>query len=137
MNVRLRFLLVLFVASLFPQTGSAQTLPTKVRQGIGELLDSVAREEVSVGRIRIDSVAVEDKTLQLFANMNCAYIPFREENVKRIYEGISTLLPGDLANYKLQVRTNGRSIEELIPQALRSKKTRRPKHTLPQPLSLW
>ena len=127
MNVRRQFLLSLLAASLFPHAGGAQGLPTDVRQAIGKFLDTTARKEVSVGRISIDSVAVEGNTLQLFANMNCAYIPFREDNVAEIYQGVSALLPAEFAKYKLQIRTNKRSIEELVPQALRSKKDKKTK----------
>lgn len=125
MNVRLHFLFTLLTASLIPQTGGAQELPTDVRQEIGKFLDATARKEVSVGRIRIDSVAIEENTLQLFANMNCAYIPFREDNVTEIYQGVQALLPAEFSKYNLQIRTNKRSIEELIPQALRSKKDKK------------
>lgn len=127
MNVRLHFLLSLLAASLFPQPGGAQELPTDIRQEIGRFLDATARKEVSVGRINIDSVAIEGNTLQLFANMNCAYIPFREDNVAEIYKGVSALLPAEFGKYKVQIRTNKRSIEELIPQALRSKKDKKAK----------
>lgn len=127
MNVRRHFLLALLTASLFPRTGGAQELPTEIRQEIGRFLDAAARKEVSVGPVKIDSVAVEGNTLQLFANMNCAYIPFREDNVSGIYRGVSALLPLEFAKYKLQIRTNKRSIEELIPQALRSKKDKKAK----------
>lgn len=127
MNVRRHFLLSLLAASLFPHTGGAQELPTDVRQEIGRFLDAAARKEISVGRISIDSVAVEGNTLQLFANMNCAYIPFREDNVAEIYQGVSALLPAEFAKYKLQIRTNKHSIEELVPQALRSKKDKKAK----------
>lgn len=127
MNVRRHFLLSLLAASLFPHTGGAQELPTDVRQEIGRFLDAAARKEISVGRISIDSVAVEGNTLQLFANMNCAYIPFREDNVAEIYQGVSALLPAEFAKYKLQIRTNKHSIEELVPQALRSKTDKKAK----------
>ena len=127
MNVRRYFLLSLLAASLFPHTGGAQELPTDVRQEIGRFLDAAARKEISVGRISIDSVAVEGNTLQLFANMNCAYIPFREDNVAGIYQGVSALLPAEFAKYKLQIRTNRHSIEELVPQTLRSKKDKKTK----------
>lgn len=127
MNVRRCFLLSLLAASLIPKMGGAQELPADIRQEIGNFLDAVARKEVSVGHIKIDSVAVKGHTLQLFANMNCAYIPFREENVAGIYKGVSALLPAEFADYKLQIHTNERSIEELIPQALRSKKDKRAK----------
>ena len=59
MNVRLHFLFTLLTASLIPQTGGAQELSTDVRQKIGKFLDATARKEVSVGRIRIDSVSIE------------------------------------------------------------------------------
>lgn len=127
MNVRRLFLLCLLATSLLPQTGGAQELPTETRQEIGRLLDATARKEISVGRIKIDSVAVEGNTLQLFANMNCAYIPFREDNVANIYKGVSSLLPTEFAKYNLQIRTNNHTIEELIPQALRSKKDKKAK----------
>lgn len=125
MNVRPIFLLSLLTAFLLPRTGSAQELSAEVRQSIGNLLNATAQKEISIGRIQIDSVATEGRTLQLFANMNCAYIPFREENVAEIYKGVSALLPAAFAKYKVQIRTNNHSIEELIPRALRSKKEKR------------
>jgi hypothetical protein len=121
-----RFIL-LAAAFLFPLWGGAQELSTDVRRQIGEYLTRVAREEISVGRIRIDTVTIEGKTVRLFANMNCAYIPFREENVAAIYQGVKALLPSDFAGYDVQIRTNRRAIEELIPQALRSKRDKKAK----------
>lgn len=127
MNVRLLFLLNLLAACLLPQIGGAQELPINVRQNIGLYLDSIAKKEISVGSISIDSVAINAKTLQLFANINCAYIPFREKNVAEIYKGIAHLLPSEFAKYKLEIFTNKHRIEELIPQALLSKKDKKAK----------
>ena len=117
----------LLAAALLPQISNAQELSADVRQKIGDLLDNVALKEISVGRVKIDSVAVEGKTLQLFANMNCAYIPFREDNVAEIYQGVAALLPAEFAKHDLQIWTNKRCIEDLIPQALRSKKDKKAK----------
>lgn len=125
MNARLHYFFTLLTASLLPQLGGAQEFPTDVRQEIGKLLDATARKEVSIGRIKIDSVAIEGKSLQLFANMNCSYIPFREDNVAEIYKEVKTLLPAEFSKYDLQIRTNKHSIEELIPPALRSKKDKK------------
>ncbi|WP_291529303.1 xanthan lyase [Bacteroides sp. UBA939] len=127
MNVRLYFLFILFTASLIPQQGGAQELPTDVRQEIEKLLYATARKEISVGRIRVDSVAIQGNTLQLFANMNLAYTPFREDNVAELYREVKALLPAELSKYDLQIRTNKHSIEELIPQALRNKKDKKSK----------
>ncbi len=115
----------LLAASLFPLAGIAQDLPTDLRQEIGSYLDNVARREVSIGRIKIDSVATKGKTLQLFANINCSDIPFREDNVDEIYRTVKSMLPAEWASYQLEIRTNGRSIEEQIPLALRSKKNKK------------
>ena len=125
MNVRLHFLFSMLVAVLIPHTGGAQELSPEIRQEIGKFLDATARKEVSIGHITIDSVAIKGNALQLFANMNCSYIPFRENNVAEIYQGISALLPAELTKYRLQLHTNKHCIEELIPQALRSKKDKK------------
>ena len=121
----------LFAALLFPQAGNAQELSTDIRQNIGKYLDDIARKEVSIGHIRIDSVAVDGKTLQLFANMSCAYIPFREDNVREIYNGVKRLIPDEFASHKLEIYTNKRRIEELIPQALRNKPDKKAKTFAP------
>ena len=131
MSVRLHFLLSMLATALIPQTGGAQELPTETRREIGKFLDATARKEISVGHITVDSVAINGNTLQLFANMNCSYIPFREDNVAEIYKGINALLPTEFAKYRLQLRTNRHSIEELIPQALRSKKNQKGSYIQP------
>lgn len=125
MRARLHSLSVtlgLLAAVLLPQTGGAQGLSADTRRKIGLFLDSIARKEVSIGSITIDSAVRKGNTLQLFAGVNCSYIPFREENVAEIYKGIRALLPAGYARCDVQLRTGGRSIEELIPHALRTKK---------------
>ena len=126
----------LLAASLLPVVGNAQELSQDIRQQIGTYLDNVAKKEIAVGRVKIDSVAVNGKNLQLFANMNWADFPFREDNVAEIYQGVANILPEEFKGYKLEIRTNNRSIEELVPQSLRSKKDKKakvfnPKETKP------
>lgn len=130
MKRQLKYLLL--AASLLPQVGMAQEVSTDVRQKIGEFLDGIARKEIAVGRVKIDSVAVERKNLQLFANMNCAYIPFREDNVAEIYEGVAALLPAEFAKHHLEIWTNKHRIEEFVPQALRSKRDKKAKTFNPE-----
>ena len=126
----------LLAASLLPVVGNAQELSQDIRQQIGTYLDNVAKKEIAVGRVKIDSVAVNGKNLQLFANMNWADFPFREDNVAEIYQGVANILPAEFKGYKLEIRTNNRTIEELVPQSLRSKKDKKakvfnPKETKP------
>lgn len=118
-------LIALLAAGLFPQTATAQDLSQEVRTAIGRLLDATARKEVSIGKINIDSMALDGKTLTLFANMNASYIPFREDNVTSIYEEVKALLPAEWAGYELEIHTDRHAIEDLIPLAFRSKKEKK------------
>lgn len=124
-------LITLLAAGFFPQAAAAQELSTEVRAAIGRLLDDAARKEISIGRITIDSVAAEGRTLTLFANMNCSYIPFREDNVSGIYEGVKALLPAEFAGYDLRICTDRHAIEELIPLPSAVKRRRRKPARLP------
>lgn len=97
------------------------TLPEEIRAQIGEMLDQEGRRHCTIGKIHIDSVSLAGKRVKLYADMNCAYIPFREENVSAIYSRIQEMMPKELAGRKVTLFTNGRSIEDLIPQATRKK----------------
>jgi hypothetical protein len=133
----IRVFLLLTLSCLSLQGAMSQILPPEVQTGIGDYLTDYSRAAISIGKIKIDSVAIEDRTLLLFANMNCSYIPFREENVEDIYKGVRALLPREYANHNLQLITDKHAIEELIPLALRSKKDKRRKtfsHNVGHPL---
>ena len=99
-------LILLLTAGLFPQAAATQELSKELRSQIGDFLNETARKEISVGKIHIDSVNTEGNDLILFANINCSYIPFRTDNVSKIYQGIKALLPPELAKRKLQIRTD-------------------------------
>ena len=118
-------LLTLLATGFLTQAASAQDLSPEVRVGIGKYLTGVARKEIAVSKINIDSVAVNGKSLILFANSNCSYIPFREDNVAAIYQGVKALLPQEFSAYKLRIQTDRHAIEELIPLALRSRKDKK------------
>lgn len=121
MNAKL-YLIMLLAALLLPQRGNAQDLSADTRRQIGEYLDACAKKEIAVGRVRVDSVHVGKKTLELFANANLADYPFRKENVAAIYQGVAELLPAEYSKLKLQIVTDGRAIEDLIPLMMRDKK---------------
>ena len=121
MNYKCLLFTAVSAFSLMPILGEAQELSTEVRQRIGEFLDTQARQEVSVGKISIDSIDRSGKTLTLYANLNLSYVPLRKENVASIYQGVRRLLPQECSKDELVIRTNNRKIEELIPVALREK----------------
>ena len=110
----------------------AQLLSPDIQKEIGDYLTSFARKEISVGKIKIDSVAVEKKQLQLYANINASYIPFREDNVKEIYQNVRAILPAEFANSNIKIFANKKPIEELVPLALQSKKNKKIKTFSPK-----
>ena len=112
-------------AGLLSESLCAQILSKEIQTKVGDYLNTVARKEISVGKIKIDSVAVEKKQLQLFANGNASYIPFREENVKEIYQNVRAILPAEFANFNIKIFANKKPIEELVPLALQSKKNKK------------
>ena len=119
----------LLIALSLQQGLYAQQLPKNIQEEIGMYLTKVAKETLSVGTIRVDSVSIEKRTLQLFANTNCSYIPFRKENVEQIYSDIRKLLPKELAEYQVQLITDRHCIEDLIPLFYKNKKEKKKTHT--------
>lgn len=118
-------LFALLVAGLFPQAAMAQNVTLEMRSAIANAINAIAQKEISVGKIEIDSVVVTAKKVSLFANYNCSYMPFREENVDRIYKKVRTLLPAELNQHDIHIYTDRHLIEELIPLSLRSKKEKK------------
>lgn len=104
------------------QGSIAQELSPEVRVQIATVLNEVARKEISIGKITIDSAKLQKDELILFANTNCSYIPFRENNVLEIYSRVRTLLTPDFSNCKVKIYADKKAIEDLIPTALRSRK---------------
>ena len=119
------YVLSLFVAGLCCQTTGAQGLSKEVRLAIGGYLTQNSRKNISVGAILIDSVAINKKTIELYANMNCSYIPFREDNVADIYKHIRQLIPSEYTNYEVKLITDKHAVEEFVPFALRNKKDKK------------
>ncbi|MCD8031018.1 MAG: xanthan lyase [Bacteroides sp.] len=119
-----RSLLLLWILSccLPLQQLSAQELPGETLDRISSFLLETARKEIAVHRVTITAHSFEGRTLTLEANRDCSYIPFRKENVKEIYDGIRKLLPAEYASYTLELVTNGKKIEDLIPLAFRNKR---------------
>ena len=122
MNMNKIFSLTLLALLLFPLKGGAQELSQEVRDAINKYLDTEIHKEICVGKIKVDSVAINKKTIELFANKNAADYPFRIDNVNAIYKGVQELLPTEYSNRKLKIYANGKAIEELIPINLREKK---------------
>lgn len=113
----------LFLFFIFNITFAAESpIDKKTTQDISDYLTTYARQDLAIGKIRIDSAKVQKKTITLYANDNCSYIPFREDNVKEIYKQVKSFLPKEYQKYTVRIITDKRLIEDYIP--LNNKKER-------------
>ena len=101
-------------------TVDAQGLNRITKSAIEQFLNESTRQMIVCGKIAIDSVAIKDKTIAIYTNINFSYVPFREDNVKDFYDKVKALLPEEYASYQVEIYTDKRPIEKLIPLAFRS-----------------
>ncbi len=79
-------------------------------------------EWIHVGKIKIDSVRVaeQEKVIRYFFSVPLSYIPVREENCMLIEQSLRNVLPRKARTWKVEVLTNGRRLQELIPNSMRN-----------------
>lgn len=110
-------------ALLLPlQAKSQQEAQAQYLHEIENWLNMKAQEKVAMGPITIDSIAENQQSIRLFANSNCSYFPFREEDVEEIYKKIRQLIPNYNTRQTIQLITDGQPIEQLIPDIYLNKK---------------
>lgn len=119
-------LLALFV-SVQHTTVKAQKLSADVKEVISYRLDTLLRKDLAIGKIMVDSVVVSErkKQVRFYANANCSYVPFRQNNVDDAYRLVKACLPDAYSRYKVELITDGRLIEELIPLYYQNEKAQR------------
>ena len=91
-----------------------------IERNIKERLTDYFGNYVSTARIstpKLDGFYIdyEHKTITVHASESFACQPFRPETVERIYNQIRDLLPGPVHYYRLTIYTDGKPIEELVP----------------------
>lgn len=92
----------------------AQKNPEKL---IADSLTQLAAKHAAVGKITVLqlTISMPDSTLIVTASDALSYIPFRPENVKRIYDMIGNVTRKAYPNFKITCITDKKKIEELIP----------------------
>ncbi len=123
-SIHLHLFLFLCLCSLNGQVKAqetAQKLPKDVSISIGKYLTSVAKTSLAIWSVKIDSTQITGNTVTIYANSDFSYVPFRQENVKNIYDGIRLLLPLEYSKYNLNLITDHHLMEDLIPLSLKDK----------------
>ena len=116
MTLRTRFLLVGMLLTLHV---AAQNYQASIRNYI----DTFSRGDMHIGKPKLQTCEVDDSTQSI--RITCSDIFgeqfFTEESVERVYRDIRRMLPDSLQSYTLTVITDKHAIEDLIPNAVRTR----------------
>lgn len=93
------------------QTGSA-VIRSKVRQHFEQYQGEFDLKTIRVERTDINS---NGRKLDIYLNQNFSYQRFRPDLIESIYSDLRQSLPKDIRNYSLEIHTNGKTIEQLVP----------------------
>lgn len=104
----------------------AQSLERNVEERLQQYLRDYRVENVRIGTCRLDSVRIDHdrRRVDIYANATFGYQPFDRQLTERIYHEVRQLLPGPANYFDLAIHTDGRRIEQLVPNALLPRRER-------------
>lgn len=114
------FLLLIATGTLYT---AAQGLEANVEQRLKDFFTNYETVYAYIGKCKLDRYEVDHnkKQLKVYAGASFGYQPFTPENTEAIYRLLKQSLPGPVNYYDITIYADGKSIEELIPNALRKK----------------
>ncbi len=124
-NSLFRLLCPLLACVSYAGAYGAPQVPEACRQEIARMLTRVTAREVAGGWVRIDRMQASRSRVRIHASIGLSYYPFREQSVEAIYDSVRQLLPPEFRRARIELYTDRRRIEELIPVACRSAAARR------------
>ncbi|HJV78435.1 MAG TPA: hypothetical protein VJ602_08635 [Paludibacter sp.] len=88
---------------------------------ISDSLTVIANNYIRIGRINVSDFYANAKTntVHVAVNDKFGYMPFRPDNVKRIYNAISKVLGRKYSGYAIVCQIENKKIEDLIPNFFR------------------
>ena len=113
MKNRLRYhlLLLLSIATLSIQ---AQSISKETQEAIEKSINDFVQQEISVGKVRIDTLYQQDKAVHIFFNDNLSYYPLRRESITTLKNLVSASIPSEST---IHLYTEGLLLEHLVPKA--------------------
>lgn len=112
--------LLLSASLLISSVAFAQVPSAHTRQEVADMLTRIVKQEVLGGSVKVDRMKAAGDKLEIYASIGLSYYPFREDNVKAMYDSVRMVLPDKYAGYRLSIITDRHNIEELIPTYYRS-----------------
>lgn len=82
---------------------------------ISDSLTAISNSFTSIGRVYVTGFSVKENVLTVKASDKMNFMPFRPDNVKRIYKAISSITARKYSGYTLVCLVDNRKIEDYIP----------------------
>jgi len=89
---------------------------------ISDSLTVIANSYIRIGRVNVVDFYANAKTSTIHVDVNekLAYIPFRPDNVQRIYNAIAKIVGPKYQSYGIVCQVKNKKIEDLIPNLFRT-----------------
>ena len=110
------FLLLCFGWQQAPAAG----VDAVTRREIGRTLSRIVAREVSGGFVRIEGVDASRKRVRIYTSVGLSYYPFREQNLRAMYDSVRAVLPPEYRKASIELYSNKREVRGLIPMAYRT-----------------
>ncbi len=111
----------LFVSLLFALSSvHAAELTRQQRLEVGRTLTRIVGREVSGGYVKVTGARVSRGRVRIETSVGLSYYPFREDNVRAIYDSVRAVLPREYRKARIELYTDRHEITELIPFACRN-----------------
>lgn len=114
------YILLLSVAVFISSVTYAQNFSADTRQDVADVLTRIVKREVLGGSVKVDRMKAAGDKLEIYASIGLSYYPFREDNVKAMYDSVRMTLPTKYADYRISIITDRHRIEEFVPTYYRS-----------------
>jgi hypothetical protein len=106
-----------FAFTFVVASASAQSALSKSEcTAIASKLQSITLKEVAGSYVKVNEVRIRNRKVEVRASAELAYYPMRPESVEHIYDSVRTALPEKFRSYPIKIYSEGKLIEELIPQ---------------------
>lgn len=108
---------ICIVLFIFSEALSISYGQKKPEVQIADSLTLIANSYIRIGRINVLDFYANAKTstIHVVVNDKFGYVPFRPDNVKRVYNAISKVIGKKYPDYAIVCQIDNRKIEDLIP----------------------
>lgn len=109
----MRFVFVCLMLVLLPQLFAVE-ISQNIQQQISRYLTQQVKNEVHIDTVKIDSVTIVKKSVNIYAGKQLSYIPFTNDKLAAIYAHVKSKLPKEYHNYQLNIYSDSYKIDDYI-----------------------